>query len=238
MALGLLPQRLEDAGAEITGTVYGEIVLEVAERMAEDAAEILRKTMIEAREDYLSRVPVEVEVTIGETWAEKLTEPASGCITVLVVECDRFNSFLPLNTPVSDLIAHVAGSGNSHIQIVNRYAWVYSEDFMSWQARLTVAEPERTTTSKIYYVQWQAHLCASAATITMGMSGNTNNRIVLISGAIQHLGGMGYSKFIVAVNNHPEASIFSKADYGIVEDLFAFITLFTEEVKKLKKTCF
>ena len=138
----------------------------------------------------------------------------------------------------SPMLPTVAASGNSHIKIMRRYASVYSEDFMSWQARLTVVEPERTTTSKIYYLQWQAHLCASAATITMGISGNTNNRIVIISGAIQHLGGMGYSKFIVAVNNHPEASIFSKADYGIVEDLFAFITLFTEEVKKLKKTCF
>ncbi len=58
-----------------------------------------------------------------------------------------------------------------------------------------------------------------------------------ISGAIQHLAGMGSSKYVVAVNKDAEAPIFGKADLGVVEDLFAFIPAFTEEVKKMKSTC-
>ncbi|GAB6904713.1 Electron transfer flavoprotein subunit alpha [Desulfosarcina cetonica] len=55
-----------------------------------------------------------------------------------------------------------------------------------------------------------------------------------VSGAIQHLAGMASSRVVVAINKDPDAPIFAKCDFGIVDDLFAVVPAITAEVEKLK----
>ena len=54
-----------------------------------------------------------------------------------------------------------------------------------------------------------------------------------ISGAAQHIAGMGYSKNIVAINKDPDAAIFQRAHLGVVGDWQKVVAGFMRKCKEL-----
>ncbi len=56
---------------------------------------------------------------------------------------------------------------------------------------------------------------------------------IAISGASQHLLGMGDSKVVAAINTDADAPIFKHCSFGIVEDYKAVVPLLTEKLKAL-----
>ncbi len=67
-ALCLLAIVLKETGSNIIGTVHDEIIVEVPAENVEEFSKILKETMIKAGEEFLKKVPLEVDITIGDSW--------------------------------------------------------------------------------------------------------------------------------------------------------------------------
>ncbi|HEX2172196.1 MAG TPA: electron transfer flavoprotein subunit alpha/FixB family protein [Dehalococcoidia bacterium] len=56
---------------------------------------------------------------------------------------------------------------------------------------------------------------------------------IAISGASQHMAGIGGAKTIVTINKDPEAALFARSRYGVVTDFKQFMPAFIEKVREL-----
>jgi len=70
-ALGKLMDTLSDIDAGIVAVVHDEILIEAAEKDAEEAAVILKNTMESAGEQFMVDVPLVADAHLASSWAEK-----------------------------------------------------------------------------------------------------------------------------------------------------------------------
>ena len=71
IALGELPSALKESEAKIIAMIHDEIIIEVPEANAVEAARRLQQTMEAAGRELLKQVPVVAEARIADSWAEK-----------------------------------------------------------------------------------------------------------------------------------------------------------------------
>jgi DNA polymerase I-like protein with 3'-5' exonuclease and polymerase domains len=67
-ALALLYDALKGLDARAVNCIHDEVVVEVAERDAEECAKILEREMVEAAREFISSVPVTVDAVISDAW--------------------------------------------------------------------------------------------------------------------------------------------------------------------------
>lgn len=70
-AMARLRPHLMRYGAELVASVHDELVVECDEDKAEAFAEVMKREMEAAGAEFIAPVPVEVEVGIGKSWADK-----------------------------------------------------------------------------------------------------------------------------------------------------------------------
>ncbi|MEJ7861536.1 MAG: DNA polymerase [Pyrinomonadaceae bacterium] len=69
-ALHLLHREMNGTSARLVNIVHDEVILEADASEAESAADKLEKAMCAAGEEYISKVPVKVDVHIADEWAK------------------------------------------------------------------------------------------------------------------------------------------------------------------------
>ena len=67
-AMRLLDEALDGLDAQIVNAIHDELVVETEESIAAEVERIVSRTMIAGAREFLTRVPVQVDVTIGEAW--------------------------------------------------------------------------------------------------------------------------------------------------------------------------
>ncbi|MDB5101496.1 MAG: DNA-directed polymerase [Cyanobacteria bacterium RYN_339] len=67
-AMTMLPPVLAPLGARLVNCVHDELVVEAPTERADEAAELVRATMVAAAADFLREVPVDVEVAVADAW--------------------------------------------------------------------------------------------------------------------------------------------------------------------------
>ncbi|PYT08646.1 MAG: hypothetical protein DMF60_04335 [Acidobacteria bacterium] len=71
-ALALLHDALKPINAKIVNCIHDEIVIEVDEAQAEECAGILDREMVAAAREFISSVPVTVDIAIGDAWLKPI----------------------------------------------------------------------------------------------------------------------------------------------------------------------
>ncbi len=69
-ALRLLHEAISGTSAKLVNIVHDEIIVEAKAEEAENVAKLLEKAMCDAGEEYVTKVPVKVDVEISEEWTK------------------------------------------------------------------------------------------------------------------------------------------------------------------------
>jgi DNA polymerase-1 len=69
-AMRLLYNDLRSTTSYLVNVVHDEILVEAAENEAQEVAKIVEKTMTAAGEEFVSKVPIKVEIKIADDWAK------------------------------------------------------------------------------------------------------------------------------------------------------------------------